>query len=149
MWDTAGQEKFRSLIPTYIRQSNIVVLVYDVTRQDSFDNIPKWFTDVTSMRSDEAIYILLANKIDLSENRQITPEQGKKYADEKGIIFQEVSAKTGEGFEKLFGETIANLIKSKFNPAVNGEAEDLGVKIQEEPKQETKPGEKPKKKKCC
>ena len=114
LYDTAGQEKFRSLIPMYIRESHIVLFVYDITRKESFDTIPKWFSDVLDIKSNEAVFVLIGNKIDLENERKVTFEEGKKFADEKNIIFGEVSAKTGDGFEKLFREHIFELIYIKF-----------------------------------
>ena len=114
LYDTAGQEKFRSLIPMYIRESNIILLVYDITRKESFDNIPKWFTDVLNIKSNDAIYVLVGNKIDLKDQRKVTYNEGKKLADEKNIIFEEVSAKTGENFEELFRDKIYESIYKKY-----------------------------------
>jgi len=114
LYDTAGQEKFRSLIPMYIRESNIILLVYDITRKESFDNIPKWFTDVLNIKSNEAIYVLVGNKIDLKDQRKVSYNEGKKLADEKNIIFEEVSAKTGENFEELFRDKIYESIYKKY-----------------------------------
>ena len=114
LYDTAGQEKFRSLIPMYIRESNIILLVYDITRKESFDNIPKWFTDVLNIKSNDAIYVLVGNKIDLKDQRKVTYNEGKKLADEKNIIFEEVSAKTGENFEELFRDKIYESIYRKY-----------------------------------
>ena len=114
LYDTAGQEKFRSLIPMYIRESHIVLFVYDITRKESFDSIPKWFSDVLDIKSNEAVFVLIGNKIDLENERKVSFEEGKKFADEKNIIFGEVSAKTGDGFEILFREHIFELIYIKF-----------------------------------
>ena len=114
LYDTAGQEKFRSLIPMYIRESHIVLFVYDITRKESFDSIPKWFSDVLDIKSNEAVFVLIGNKIDLENERKVSFEQGKKFADEKNIIIGEVSAKTGDGFEILFREHIFELIYIKF-----------------------------------
>ena len=114
LYDTAGQEKFRSLIPMYIRESHIVLFVYDITRKESFDSITKCFSDVLDIKSNEAVFVLIGNKIDLENERKVTFEEGKKFADEKNIIFGEVSAKTGDGFEKLFREHIFELIYIKF-----------------------------------
>ena len=114
LYDTAGQEKFRSLIPMYIRESNIILLVYDITRKESFNNIPKWFSDVLNIKSNEAIYVLVGNKIDLKDERKVSYEEGKKLADEKNIIFEEVSAKTGENFEILFRDKIYESLYRKY-----------------------------------
>ena len=102
LYDTAGQEKFRSLIPMYIREAQIILLVYDVTNKESFDSIPKWFSEVLDVKNDEAVFALIGNKIDLIDNRQVTYEEGKRLANEKNIIFEEVSAKDGQNFDELF-----------------------------------------------
>ena len=114
LYDTAGQEKFRSLIPMYIRESQIVLFVYDITRKDSFNSIPKWFSDVLDIKSNEAVFVLIGNKIDLENERKVSFNEGKKFADEKNIIFGEVSAKTGDGFEDLFNNHIFELLYVKF-----------------------------------
>ena len=129
LYDTAGQEKFRSLIPMYIRESNIILLVYDITRKESFDNIPRWFSDVLNIKSNEAIYVLVGNKIDLKDQRKVTYNEGKKLADEKNIIFEEVSAKTGENFPELFYKKIFEQIIIKFRPGgqqIEQEVQDIG-----------------------
>ena len=67
LYDTAGQEKFRSLIPMYTRDAQIILLVYDVTRKDSFTHIPEWINSLTNVKKEEVIFVLVANKIDLPE----------------------------------------------------------------------------------
>ena len=101
LYDTAGQEKFRSLIPMYTRDANIIILVYDITRKDSFTHIPDWVKDLTNVKLDEVIFGLVGNKIDLEDQRQVTKEEGEKYAQDNNIIFQEVSAKTGDNFSDV------------------------------------------------
>ena len=114
LYDTAGQEKFRSLIPMYIREAQIILLVYDVTNKESFDSIPKWFSEVLDVKNDEAVFALIGNKIDLFDNRQVTYEEGKKLANEKNIIFEEVSAKDGQNFDELFNNKLFESIYKKF-----------------------------------
>ena len=114
LYDTAGQEKFRSLIPMYIREAQIILLVYDVTNKESFDSIPKWFSEVLDVKNDEAVFALIGNKIDLIDNRQVTYEEGKRLANEKNIIFEEVSAKDGQNFDELFNNKLFESIYKKF-----------------------------------
>ena len=85
LYDTAGQEKFRSLIPMYIRESQIVLFVYDITRKDSFNSIPKWFSDVLDIKSNEAVFVLIGNKIDLENERKVSFKEGKQFADEQKL----------------------------------------------------------------
>ena len=98
----------------YIWESHIILFVDDITRNESFDNIPKWFSNVLDIKSNEAVFVLIGNKIDLENKRKVSYDEGKKFAYEKYIIFSEISAKTGEGFEKLFSEDIFELIYIKF-----------------------------------
>jgi Ras-related protein Rab-6A len=135
LYDTAGQEKFRSLIPMYTRDANIIILVYDITRKDSFTHIPDWVKDLTNVKLDEVIFGLVGNKIDLEDQRQVTKEEGEKYAQDNNIIFQEVSAKTGDNFSDLFYKKIFEQIIIKFRPGgqtAEQEVQDIGkIKIEE------------------
>lgn len=80
MWDTAGQEKYKGLIPSYVRNSSIVFLVYDISVKASFDNIPKWITFIKSIENNTLV--LCGNKIDLS-NREVTKDEGEALAQKK------------------------------------------------------------------
>ena len=114
LYDTAGQEKFRSLIPMYIREAQIILLVYDISNRRSFDNIPSWFSEVLNVKNDEAVFALIGNKIDLSDKREVTYDEGKKLANEKNMFFEEVSAKSGKNIMEFFNNTIFEAIYKKF-----------------------------------
>ena len=77
MWDTAGQEKYKGLIPSYVRNSSIVFVVYDISVKASFDNIPKWITFIRTIEN--TTLVLCGNKIDLS-NREVKKEEGEELA---------------------------------------------------------------------
>ena len=117
LYDTAGQEKFRSLIPMYTRDANIILLVYDITNKESFENLYAWLKDLTNININEVIICIVGNKIDLNEKREVSNEEGQKYAQEHDFIFQEVSAKTGEGFSELFYKSLFEKIRTKFRPS--------------------------------
>ena len=117
LYDTAGQEKFRSLIPMYTRDANIILLVYDITNKESFENLYAWLKDLTNININEVIICIVGNKIDLNEKREVSNEEGQKYAQEHNFIFQEVSAKTGEGFSELFYKSLFEKIRTKFRPS--------------------------------
>ena len=102
LWDTAGQERFRSLIPSYIRDSSVAVVVYDVTNRTSFIDCEAWVTNVRSERNAEVPIFLVGNKIDLTEKRQVSTEEGEKKAKELGAFFAETSAKTSVNIKQLF-----------------------------------------------
>ena len=114
IYDTAGQEKFRSLIPMYIREAQIILFIYDISDKDSFDSIPKWIQQVNDVINKEVVFVLIGNKLDLESNRKVTFEEGKKLAEKSNYVFQEVSAKTGENFEKLFEVQIFEAVYNKF-----------------------------------
>ena len=106
MWDTAGQEKYKGLIPSYVRNSSIVFVVYDVSVKSSFDNIPKWISFIRSIEN--TTLILCGNKIDL-EKREVTKEEGEALAQKEGIAFYETSAKSGDGIKNMFYNTVSDL----------------------------------------
>uniref|UniRef100_A0A5F9DRI8 RAB6B, member RAS onco family n=1 Tax=Oryctolagus cuniculus TaxID=9986 RepID=A0A5F9DRI8_RABIT len=102
LWDTAGQERFRSLIPSYIRDSTVAVVVYDITNLNSFQQTSKWIDDVRTERGSDVIIMLVGNKTDLADKRQITIEEGEQRAKELSVMFIETSAKTGYNVKQLF-----------------------------------------------
>jgi Ras-related protein Rab-6A len=95
LWDTAGQERFRSLIPSYIRDSSVAVVVYDVTNRQSFLNTSRWIEEVRSERGQDVIIVLVGNKTDLVDKRQVSIEEGDSKAREFSVMFIETSAKAG------------------------------------------------------
>lgn len=95
LWDTAGQERFRSLIPSYIRDSSVAVVVYDVTNRQSFLNTARWIEEVRSERGADVIIVLVGNKTDLVDKRQVSIEEGDNKAREFNVMFIETSAKAG------------------------------------------------------
>ena len=106
IWDTAGQEKYKGLIPSYVRNSSIVFVVYDVSAKTSFDNIPKWINFIKTIEN--TTLVLCGNKIDLS-NREVKKEEGEALAQKEGISFFEVSAKTDENIKNMFYNVVVEL----------------------------------------
>jgi Ras-related protein Rab-6A len=109
LWDTAGQERFRSLIPSYIRDSSVAVVVYDVINRTSFLSTSKWIDDVRNERGNDVILVLVGNKTDQAEKRQVSVEEGEAKAKEHGIMFIETSAKAGFNVKALFRKIAAAL----------------------------------------
>ena len=146
LYDTAGQEKFRSLIPMYTRDANIILLVYDISNRESFNHLSDWLKDLTNINFDEVILAIVANKIDLSGKREVTLEEGKKFAEEHNFVFQEISAKTGIGFSELFYKSLFEKIRVKFRPGgqqPTTEVNDIKFNIEQEEKVNKK------KRRCC
>ena len=106
IWDTAGQEKYKGLIPSYVRNSSFVFVVYDISVKTTFDNIPKWINFIRSIEN--TTIILCGNKIDL-ENREVKKEEGEELAKKEGISFFEVSAKTDENIKNMFYNVVSEL----------------------------------------
>jgi len=109
LWDTAGQERFRSLIPSYIRDSTVAVVVYDITNANSFHQTSKWIDDVRTERGSDVIIMLVGNKTDLSDKRQVSTDEGERKAKELNVMFIETSAKAGYNVKQLFRRVAAAL----------------------------------------
>jgi len=109
LWDTAGQERFRSLIPSYIRDSTVAVVVYDITNANSFHQTSKWIDDVRTERGSDVIIMLVGNKTDLTDKRQVSTEEGERKAKELNVMFIETSAKAGYNVKQLFRRVAAAL----------------------------------------
>ncbi|CAG5100442.1 Oidioi.mRNA.OKI2018_I69.XSR.g16999.t1.cds [Oikopleura dioica] len=109
LWDTAGHERFRSLIPSYIRDSTVAVVVYDVANVNSFQQTSKWIDDVRAERGTDVIIMLVGNKTDLSDKRQVSVDEGERKAAELNVMFIETSAKTGYNVKQLFRRVAAAL----------------------------------------
>ena len=106
IWDSAGQEKYRGLIPSYIRNSSIVFVVYDVTSKTSFNNIPSWISFIKSIEN--TTIVLCGNKIDLT-TREVQQNEGEQFAKKEGISFFEVSAKTNQNIKLMFYTAVSDL----------------------------------------
>ena len=107
IWDSAGQEKFRSLIPNYIRGSSLIFLIFDISKKDSFEHLNEWITFITNI--EKGNIVIVGNKIDLKENRIITKEEAEKFCKEKNYDYFEVSAKEGININNLLYTSIASL----------------------------------------
>ena len=146
LYDTAGQEKFRSLIPMYTRDANIILLVYEVTSKDSFLHLNHWLNDLTTVKKDEVIFVVVGNKTDLEDKREVSREEGEQFAKDNDYLFAEVSAKDGKGFQDLFYKNLFERIRTKFRPGgqqPTTEVKDIKLtNEQEEKKKVTKKG-------CC
>ncbi|KAH9981739.1 ras-domain-containing protein [Russula compacta] len=109
LWDTAGQERFRSLIPSYIRDSTVAIVVFDITNRQSFLSTTKWIEDVRSERGNDVMVVLVGNKADLSDKRQVTLEEATAKAQNLNIMFMETSAKAGHNVKSLFKKIAMSL----------------------------------------
>ena len=117
IWDTAGQENFRSITRAYYKNSVCALVVYDIAKRESFNNVSSWIEDYRNQSPKTIYMILVGNKSDLEEGRQVTFEEGQELADKFGINFYETSAKTGKNVEEIFensAKEIANKIQQGY-----------------------------------
>lgn len=99
-WDTAGQERFRTITSSYYRGAHGIIIVYDITDRESFDNVKQWLSEIDRYACENVNKLLVGNKCDMDSKRQVEYEEAKAFADERGIPFLETSAKDATNVEK-------------------------------------------------
>ena len=119
-YDTAGQERYKSLAPNLIKKAHGIIIMYDITNKSSFDSIPDIIKNIKGEKGNDFPMILIGNKIDLEQDREIKKEEGKDLASKNGIEFFEISNKEGINIQEA-GYAIVNKIleKRKDNNFVN------------------------------
>lgn len=129
IWDTAGQEAFRSITRSYYRGAAGALLVYDITRRETFNHLTTWLEDARQHSNSNMVIMLIGNKSDLDSRREVKKEEGEAFAREHGLVFMETSARTAANVEEAFINT-AKEIYEKIQEGVfdiNNEAN--GIKI--------------------
>jgi len=122
IWDTAGQERFRTITSAYYRGADGIIMVYDVTSQESFDHVEEWLSEVDRYANENTAKLLLGNKADLVEEKQVTEENAQKFADKLGISFLETSAKTATNVDAAFLTMAKELIAAREKASASGTA---------------------------
>jgi Ras-related protein Rab-1A len=128
IWDTAGQERFRTITSSYYRGAHGIIVVYDVTDAESFNNVKQWLHEIDRYASENVNKLLVGNKSDLTSKRAVTFDQGKEFADSLGIEFLETSAKNATNVEKAF-MTMAAQIKSRMKAQPVNNSAPKGTKL--------------------
>ena len=125
LWDTAGQEKFRTITRTYYKSGHLIVFVYAVDDKKSFGNIQSWVDDVKNNTNEKTKFLLVGNKCDLGKDkRQVSTEEAQQYAKEKNMEFIEVSAKEGTNINDMFNSSLSKILddmekEKNNNPTYN------------------------------
>ena len=139
IWDTAGQERFRNITKNYFNSSNGFLLIYDITDKASLEHLNFWVAQINLNAPEKTKCILVGNKCDLEESRQVSKEEGKNYAEKNKIKFFETSAKNGTNIKEVFeyiAKEIYNQQKMELRTVAGSQVLDKSKIVK-------------KKKKCC
>lgn len=115
IWDTAGQERFRTITSSYYRGAHGIIVVYDVTDQESFNNVKQWLHEIDRYACENVNKLLVGNKSDLTAKRVVSTDAAKEFAESLGIEFLETSAKNAANVEKAFMMMAAQIKKRMAN----------------------------------
>ncbi|XP_019156198.1 PREDICTED: GTP-binding protein YPTM2-like [Ipomoea nil] len=142
IWDTAGQERFRTITSSYYRGAHGIIVVYDVTDQESFNNVKQWLNEINRYASESVNKLLVGNKSDLTSQKVVATETAQAFADEIGIPFMETSAKNSSNVEQAF-MAMTSTIKSRMaSQPASGNARPPTVQIKGQPVKQKSAG-------CC
>mmetsp|Transcript_16804 Transcript_16804/g.20528 ORF Transcript_16804/g.20528 Transcript_16804/m.20528 type:complete len:211 (-) Transcript_16804:235-867(-) len=129
IWDTAGQESFRSITRSYYRGAAGALLVYDITRRDTFKHLSVWLEEARQHSQSNMVIMLIGNKNDLEHRRAVSFEEGKAFADANGLIFMETSAKTAFNVEQAFINTAEKIHENILSGVIDISNESHGIKV--------------------
>ena len=121
IWDTAGQDRFRSITKNLYKGAAGIMLIYDITNRNTFDNVKKWVNSIKEEVTSKVVIILVGNKIDLDKKRQVQTDEGEQIAEEFDMPFFECSALTGENINLAFETLAKKLVEVKAKAKQHGE----------------------------
>ncbi len=129
IWDSAGQENYRSITRAYYRNTICAFLIYDVTSRKSFENVREWFSEAKNHGNANMYFVLLGNKCELDQNRQVSHAEGEKLAMDNGMLFFETSAIQRINVDKAFGVIIETIINDIKRGSIDPYDETNGIKV--------------------
>ncbi|CAK82225.1 unnamed protein product (macronuclear) [Paramecium tetraurelia] len=129
IWDTAGQDSFKSITRSYYKGSIGVFLVFDITSEESFHNVLKWYNEVNDQAAQNCQIVLVGNKVDLESHRKISTVQAKAFADQYKMQYIETSAKTNYNIDQLFENTAMDIVEKIEKKQIEFTNEDCGIKL--------------------
>ena len=129
IWDTAGQERFKNITASYYRGGNGVLVVYDITDRDSFENLNSWLIEIEKNANKNVYKLLIGNKSDLEDKRKVTYQEGKDFATSNGMQFIETSAKTDSKVKDAFELLTQEIIKASVSKDKGMEKKDKTVHL--------------------
>ena len=148
LWDTAGQEEFQSIARGYYKNGVCALVVYDITNRESFNNVSSWMEECKNNGPSTITLVLVGNKTDLENQRVVTTEEGEEFANRNSMLFFETSALNGSNIDKLFNDTVEDIIKKIENNYYKDP--DCGIEFKNQnQKVDLKQKNPNKKKKCC
>jgi len=111
IWDTAGQERYRAITSAYYRGAVGALLVYDITKRSSYENVPRWLKELREHADDQIVIMLVGNKRDLRNNREVTTDEAKQFAEENNLFFIETSALDSTNVETAFKRILSEILQ--------------------------------------
>ncbi|CAN6293750.1 unnamed protein product, partial [Urochloa humidicola] len=151
IWDTAGQERYRAVTSAYYRGALGALLVYDITKRQSFDHIPRWLEELRGHADKNIVIMLVGNKSDLEEERAVSTKDAKEFAEKENLFFLETSALQATNVENAFQTVLTEIFKihSKKNMAVDPKANGAAPSLAGKKVLVPGPAQEIPKSKCC
>jgi len=129
MWDTSGNETFKSVTRSYYKGSYVVLVFYDITSRTSFDNVVTWLNDVDQYAEPTSIIMLIGNKCDLESQRTVSTWEAELFARERHLMFREVSTKTNHGVEEIIHDTLSTIRSNLENDTSGRLSSHRGIRL--------------------
>ena len=149
IWDTAGQERYKAITSAYYKGAKGAFVVYDITRKQSFESVDRWINDLKAAADKKLSIIIIGNKCDLEDQRQVNKEQGEEKAKNFEVAFMETSAFSGENLNQAFEKMMNEVFKKCHEDMMSDGEVDIVGPSKDISLDKTKPNDTTQKKKCC